>query len=215
MSRGWAGSVEPVAAGGETRREKRRQQILDCARDAFVDKGYEATTVDDIVARVQVARGTFYLYFQDKRAVFEALLDDFFGRIASTIRSIDLSEGAPAPREQLRDNLRRIVELALAEPGMVKLALRTAPGTDPDLDARLGKFYRALHQFMDESLAEGQGIGLVREGDGALMVSLDLGGLEQILVDVVTGELERDAEELTAAMMQFLEGGLLGPNGSG
>ena len=195
--------------GRDQRRERRRQQFLECAKEAFADKGYQATTVDDIVGRVEVARGTFYLYFDDKRAVFEALLDGFFERVSSQVQPIDLRPEAAPPREQLRANITRVCALALGDPGMVRLALRQAPGLDPDLDEKLGQFYRALRTFIDESLAEGQAIGLVRAGDRSVMVSLALGGLKEILVDAVSGEIERSPEQLTDALMAFLEGGLL------
>ena len=198
--------------GGERHRAQRRAQLLEAARRVFVQKGYQATSVDDIVARLPVARGTFYLYFRDKRAVFEALVDDFFERIVGSIRSIDLSEGAPPPRAQLRANIARIVELALGEPETVQLALRAAPGMDPALDAKLAEFYEGLRRFVDESLQEGQRIGLVRPGDRRIMVSLALGGLKEILLDAVTGVLPRDADALVEAVMRFLEHGLLQPS---
>ncbi|HMI90834.1 MAG TPA: helix-turn-helix domain-containing protein, partial [Polyangiales bacterium] len=54
------------------KREERRQQILACSRDAFAELGYQTVTVDDVVERASIARGTFYLYFDDKRAVLDA-----------------------------------------------------------------------------------------------------------------------------------------------
>ena len=85
------------------------------ARDVFFEKGFGSSTVDDIVAKAKVARGTFYLYFPNKRAIFEALVDDFLGRIAEAIHTIDTSEEAPPARAQLRANIVRLVELALRE----------------------------------------------------------------------------------------------------
>ncbi|MEM9074262.1 MAG: TetR/AcrR family transcriptional regulator [Myxococcota bacterium] len=197
-----------MAPEASPRREKRRQQILDAARDLFVEKGYVATTVDDIVTRVEVARGTFYLYFDDKLDVFSALVDRFFVRSSGAIHPIDLSEGAPSPREQLRENLRRFVQLTFADPGMVKIALSTATGIDTGLDQRLARFYSALRTFMDETLQTGQSIGLVREGDRQLMAAIALGGLKELLLEV-TRELARSEDELVDAILAFLESGLL------
>ena len=113
-------------ARSSARREERRQQILACARDAIADQGYQAVTVDDIVARAQIARGTFYLYFDDKRAVLDTLIDDFLQRILGCIVAIDLAHASSSPREQLRQNVGRIFRLAMAEPAMLKIALRDA-----------------------------------------------------------------------------------------
>jgi AcrR family transcriptional regulator len=53
---------------------RNRSLILDAARDVFVDIGYDAATVRDIVARTKLAPGTFYNYFPDKRSVLLALV---------------------------------------------------------------------------------------------------------------------------------------------
>jgi len=192
------------------RREKRRRQILDAAREVFATKGYVAATVDDIVTAVEVARGTFYLYFDDKLDVFSALVDDFFRRTAKSIEPIDLSPGSPSPRAQLRENLRRVIRMTQANPAMVKIALSTAMGVDPGLDERLRIFYGALRQFMDETLETGQSIGLVRHGaDRRLMLAMAVGGLKELMLDIVSGELEREEDVLLDEMMAFLERGLL------
>lgn len=192
-----------------SRGEKRRRELLEAARDCFAERGYHATSVDDIAKRVQVARGTFYLYFPDKRTIFAELLSDFLGRIAGSIESIDLTDPAQPPRRQLRENLLRIVGLAAENPQMVKLALADAPGLTTDLDEQLRVFYRALRVFIDESLEEGQQIGLIRPGDRQLYISLVLGGLSRILLDHCRGELALTPEEVVDAIMDFLEQGLL------
>jgi len=192
-----------------TRGEKRRSELLEAARDCFAERGYHATSIDDIAKRVHVARGTFYLYFADKPAVFTELLTHFLGRIAGSIESIDLNDPARPPREQLRANLRRLIEMAETDPAMVKLTLADAPGLTMELDEQLRTFYDALRLFIDESLEEGQKMGLIRGGDRQLYVSLVLGALSRILLDDCRGALTLSADEIVDAIMSFLNTGLL------
>ena len=56
-------------------REKTREKLLTAARHVFVEKGYHDAKIDDIAERAGVGKGTFYLYFKDKRAVFAELVD--------------------------------------------------------------------------------------------------------------------------------------------
>lgn len=191
------------------RRERRRRQILAAAKAVFAEKGYVATTVDDIVTRIETSRGTFYNYYDDKLDIFEALVASFMASIAGSIVEIDLAPSAPSPREQLRANLRRVIELALADPAMVTIAMSTAMGVDPGLDEKLGRFYGQLRVFMDETLETGQKLGLVRAGDRGPMLSIALGGMEGLLLDAVSGAVEADADALVDAVMSFLESGLL------
>lgn len=56
--------------------EVRRREILDTARKLFVTKGYEQTSVNDILKIVDIAKGTFYYYFSSKEEVLEAIILD-------------------------------------------------------------------------------------------------------------------------------------------
>jgi AcrR family transcriptional regulator len=190
-------------------KEQRRRELLAAASTVFAEKGYAAANVDDVVRRVGVARGTFYLYFRDKRDVFAALVDDFMTRLESAVISIDVAHPTLTPVEQLRANLVRIVELALSEPVLMRLALHDAASQGPELAARIEVFYASIHQLLDESLAIGQRIGLVREGDRRVMVAIGLGGLKQMIYDASRGALSSDAQLLVDEMMRFLRSGLL------
>ena len=53
-----------------------RQQLLLAARDAFSERGWRRTTIAEIVARAETARGTFYLYFRNKEDVFSHVMDE-------------------------------------------------------------------------------------------------------------------------------------------
>ena len=48
----------------ESRKERKRQSLLAAAYGLFTEKGVAKTSVDEIVRRANVAKGTFYLYFQ-------------------------------------------------------------------------------------------------------------------------------------------------------
>lgn len=56
--------------------EVRRREILVAARELFIKKGYEQTSVNDILRIVDIAKGTFYYYFASKEEVLEAIILD-------------------------------------------------------------------------------------------------------------------------------------------
>lgn len=56
--------------------EVRRREILVAARELFVTKGYEQTSVNDILKIVDIAKGTFYYYFASKIEVLESIILD-------------------------------------------------------------------------------------------------------------------------------------------
>jgi AcrR family transcriptional regulator len=52
----------------------RRDAILEAALEEFSARGYEATRIDDVAQRAGVAKGTIYLHFEDKEALFQELV---------------------------------------------------------------------------------------------------------------------------------------------
>jgi AcrR family transcriptional regulator len=85
--------VAPTAApptplsGRAARAAERRQAIIDAALDEFVARGFAATRLDDVAKRAGVAKGTIYLHFKDKEALFQELirtaLVPLIGRLAA------------------------------------------------------------------------------------------------------------------------------------
>src|SRR4029077_7946000 len=61
------------------RRHARPAEILDAALAVFAQKGYAAARMDDIAARAGVTKGTIYLYFENKEAVFKTLVRESLG----------------------------------------------------------------------------------------------------------------------------------------
>lgn len=55
----------------------RRKEILDTASALFDKKGYNNTTINDILREVNIAKGTFYYYFKSKEEVMDAIIDRF------------------------------------------------------------------------------------------------------------------------------------------
>lgn len=57
--------------------EIRREELMDAAQALFLEKGFAATSVDEIVKQADVAKGTFYLQFKTKEDVLVALRERF------------------------------------------------------------------------------------------------------------------------------------------
>jgi len=55
---------------------ERRAQILRAARFLFVERGYLATRMVDVAKRAELSKGAVYFYFDSKRALFDALIEE-------------------------------------------------------------------------------------------------------------------------------------------
>lgn len=191
-------------------KQERREQILAVARDVFARRGYHQTTIDDIVLQAGVARGTFYLYFEDKRGVFSELIDRFAFQLTQAIRRIVTDDPEQPVAEQVRENILAILRTCLSERAMTKILFTDAVGVDPAFDRKLATFYDTVVQLLTESLKDGQALGIVADGEPRVLAYLSLGALKELLYQAVTlGFAEETAEVLTQQMYRFLSGGYL------
>lgn len=78
--------------------EKRKQELLKIAYDMFLSRGYENTSVDEIIAEAQIAKGTFYYYFPSKEQLLEAVIDMMIESEAETVRRI-IGSDLPVPQK--------------------------------------------------------------------------------------------------------------------
>lgn len=116
----------------ERNKQENRQAILDAARDCFLEIGYEATSIRDVIRRTGLASGTFYNYFADKPALLHALINH---------RMEALTERLTTARRTAKD-LRGFVHGAY-------LAAFESVCADPVLHTLMLKNERAIHGFYD------------------------------------------------------------------
>lgn len=188
---------------------ERRHNLLTHARDVFAKRGYHAAKIDDIVAAAGVARGTFYLYFEDKRAVFEEIIDRTFARIGMSFVRVDPNDGSRTVAEQVHENIRRIIHTLLEDRATTKILLSDAVGLDPALDRKLLSFYEEVGKLLEESLRDGQALGVVEEGDPRMFTMLTLGAMKETLYQVVMRGLPHSEEQIVDALFTFLKRGYL------
>ena len=67
---------------------ERKKELVDTAERLFLEKGYDRTTVNDIVNEINVAKGTFYHYFKSKTEVLGAVVEKNIAVLEEEFRSI-------------------------------------------------------------------------------------------------------------------------------
>jgi AcrR family transcriptional regulator len=165
---------------------ERRGQILEAAIRAFGAKGYHGTQVSDIIAEAGVARGTFYLYFESKREIFEAIVSDIITKVHQVIHPINKEDLTKVPGEIL-GNIERSTTLLLNNPVFIKIFFSDAVGLDGEFDGRLRHFYREILQSIQGGLTNGQRMGIIREGDTEVLALCLMGSLKEILYQYFLG----------------------------
>jgi len=115
------------------RKDARPQEILAAALSVFAERGFAAARMDDIAARARVSKGTIYLYFESKEAVFRALIQETLAKRVSDLAAFVRDHRGPvAPL--LRELLLRLGHMVSTSDLVVlpKMVIAEA-GNFPDL----------------------------------------------------------------------------------
>ena len=83
---------------------RRRRQLLDVALRVFADRGYHATSMNDLAETAGVTKPVLYQHFRSKRALYLELLEDVGGQLRDSITKATTE--ANGPREQVQAGFR-------------------------------------------------------------------------------------------------------------
>ncbi len=141
-----ATEVVPLGVEGAARRpltERRmartRRELADAAGRLFIERGYDATTVEDIVAEVEISARTFFRYFGSKEEVVASLLRWGVEEVVAALRAVP-------PDRPLQEALRAAVtdacRHAAENPAQSRAFLRMVRDTPPLRARRMQEAYR-------------------------------------------------------------------------
>jgi AcrR family transcriptional regulator len=156
--------VDQTLSRRERKKLETRQALLEAALALFREKGYRATTVEEITERADVAKGTFFNYFASK----EALLDDLSVWHVERLRArLDVSQGAPAsPVARIKLLMGLTHEQVVQDFHLFRRAFAHHLHHPPP---RRGK--RALFGYLSELVQEAQACGEIRTDVDAELVA--------------------------------------------
>lgn len=191
-------------------RERRQRHVLQSAKEVFSKKGFHGASVSDIVERAGIARGTFYIYFKNKRHVFDSLLESLLQELDERIPTIELGGGKPPPLEQLRANLTKVTTFALEEPHLIQILFDHAAGLDKEMDRILHNFYQRVTDRIECALTFGIELGLVRSCDAKLAAYAVLGALKEVMAQLASNRISPlDLKVVVDDLLDFGLHGLL------
>lgn len=165
--------------------EHQRARILDAATEVFAKRGYQGTTIDNVVAAARIGVGSFYELFANKSdcfvQVYERIVADAGERISAAIPA-----GGEWP-EQAAAALRALLELIEAEPLRARVALVEVQTAGPVALAR----HEETVDSVIPLLARGREVSPVASELPARLEEAIVGGLAWLLQQrVVRGEFD-------------------------
>lgn len=162
----------------QRRKEARPAELAAAALELFVEKGYAATRLDDVARRAGVAKGTVYLYFANKEALFDGVIRQaILPALERGEQRLDRHRGTTS--ELLRDTLEQWMSL-LSEDPLARIPKLMV--TDAD------KFPELTRAFHDAVIARGRtllGKVLARGVARGEFRKVDVAGVVEVLMSAI------------------------------
>lgn len=133
---------------GASRSERTRSRILAEAEGLFALRGFAATRLEEVAEAVGIRRASIVYYFRDKRALYDAVLDEVFGDLHRSIAASLTGDGPIVQR--IEDAVNAWVDFIGARPAFARLLLREVADATPDavpaLRRRTGPFVELVER---------------------------------------------------------------------
>ena len=148
-----------------TKGHRRKQQIVDTAKDMFIKYGFQSTHIGKVCEELNIARGTVYQYFGNKREILFAILESLEEFIEDILDPDDLNDYLktnPNPKTLITYVNQRIasaINEIIAEPITLKLIFKEIVGIDENVISRINSFIdyvvKAIVHDIDEIVKTG------------------------------------------------------------
>ena len=197
----------PGPAGGarDANRRARLGQIGEAALTLFLEQGIPAVSIDQIVERAGVAKGSFYRYFRDKEELVGALLEPLAAAINQAFTDCRSALSRAVTAEEVSasylDLARQVATAIATHPRAALLYLQEARG--PATGARV-----PLRRLADEMADRAEQLsrhacdhGLLRPFEPRVQALVVLGAVERLLYEFLSGRRIAARPEAVSAMV--------------
>ncbi|HVX68446.1 MAG TPA: TetR/AcrR family transcriptional regulator [Mycobacteriales bacterium] len=142
----------PPASGSPKRRPQRRDQILRAALKLFHERGYDATSMNDIGAATGITGPGIYRHFANKQEILEvAVLEAGARAVEQVNRVVDQN---PDPQTRLRHLVRSFVALAIENPDLTVMGVRERRHLTPSTRRWVDRYDRRHRELWEDALLQ-------------------------------------------------------------
>lgn len=149
------------------RRSARRQEILLATAIVLAEKGYDATTLDDVAGQMGCSKAVIYYQFRSKAEIYIALTEQVSTNATARLRAI-VSDGNP-PEVELRKALTDLVTLGWQPPDYATIRIRRPNSLPIETLRRLRRLDREYESLFTGVVARGMEAGILVRRDPRLV----------------------------------------------
>jgi len=185
-----------------SRGQKTRQKLVEAAEVEFAELGYERASITGIVSRSDVAQGTFYVYFPDKKSIFIELVDSLSVRLRRFLTAA--VAGSRDRMEVERAGLRAFLDFCAQHRGLYRIV----PQAEFVDEACYRRYYRCLADGYVRGLKSAMDKGELRRLDPEITAHCLMGLTDMIGQNFVLWQPGVRRDKLIDAVMEFVAHGI-------
>lgn len=182
---------------------KTKRKIFDASMNLFAEKGYDATSVEEITATVGVAKGTLYYHFSSKEEIFNFLIDEgsklLLNNIEIKTKKLDNSI------EKLRAVLILQMRILRKYENLIIIIFSNIYGTDPrSIKCRetVMKYIAAIEDIVKDGMKKGE----IKKADSSAIASEIFGLTFVAMIEKLKRQEEIDVKKILINFDSVLNG---------
>ncbi|MDQ0197414.1 TetR/AcrR family transcriptional regulator [Neobacillus ginsengisoli] len=188
-------------------RQQRIRQILEAAREVYIEKGFLSTEIGEIAKKAGIARGLVYYYYKDKYELFQTL---FEGALTAAIQFVSARlKTTEPPLERLQQYALHYLHTAAQDPSMVHFfrdLYQDIPAVFGERGDEISKnFTTNIHQPLADTFADAMEQGLIRIGDPYLFSQIFWGGISGAMFTMTGSGRSPESAETNAYIQQTID----------
>ena len=195
----------------------RRQQILEHAVVTFARHGYERASIAHVCDEAGIARGTLYQYFDDKQALFRAVLAEYAAKITAYMQPATLADfGGQLNRDGierfLNARFERIYALVHSERAVYTILFKEALAKNAETEDVVEGIRKAFIALMSSEMRLAASVGLLAVDDPEFTAGFVLGGMfHTALVGILGTDRPESARKLALKTTRLVMAALGAP----
>ncbi|MBL7013888.1 MAG: TetR/AcrR family transcriptional regulator [Candidatus Marinimicrobia bacterium] len=193
----------------QSRKDERKEQILNAALLVLVEKGYESSRVDDIVEKAGLSKGAIYWYYKSKKEIYLDLVNFWVLRYSAVLNHI-VEEKAP-PAQQLQDLFQYFIDQFESNPEPFKVLAEfwSMVGKDEQFKEKLQTVYSNFQQLVETIIANGVTGGDFKKVDIKITALSIMVNIESIIWFTLFDAHGVTAREYIETIKEFILAGII------
>jgi len=197
--------------------ERRKQQIINTAKDMFIEKGFQSTHIGQVCEKLNIARGTVYQYFSNKKEILYAILYSVIEKVEDTFDNDDLQDffGSNPDTDTIltfiNSRISGCISALVNEPIVIKLVFKEIVGIDTEVVDKVNESVLRIAKIIGREIRAIKEKGIFKDNcDPDITASMIIGGVMMLVYEYDKKNLDvLDKTVIQSVADNYLNGVLL------